>query len=68
MEHALIILTGSTEFDERAKAIMRDCIFQANLTTTKYSERLQFVTECKFIFTVYTVVPLYSHSLYNHII
>ena len=53
MEQVLVILTGSTEFDDATKAIMRDCIFQANLTTTKMSEKLQFVTERKFIFTVY---------------
>jgi hypothetical protein len=48
MEHALIILTVPAEFSDAAKAIMRDCVFQANLIATKSSEKLQFSTERKF--------------------
>ena len=50
MEQSLIIFTVPPEFNASQKAIMRDCIFQANLIATKNSERLQFLTECKFIF------------------
>ena len=50
MEQALIILTVPAEFSDAAKAIMRDCVFQANLIATKNSEKLQFITECRFIF------------------
>ena len=48
MEQVLIILTVPAEFSETAKAVMRDCVFQANLIATKNSEKLQFSTERKF--------------------
>ena len=54
MEETLIILTIPSEYNDSQKAIMRDCIFQANLViATKNSKRLQFITERKFIFTIY---------------
>ena len=50
MEQVLIILTVPAEFSDAARAIMRDCAFQANLIATKNTQKLQFVTERKFLF------------------
>ena len=49
MEQALIILTVPAEFSDAAKAIMRECIYAANLIATKNSEKLQFSTERKLL-------------------
>ncbi|CAG8602704.1 16306_t:CDS:2 [Funneliformis mosseae] len=45
MDQALIILTVPAEFTDQAKAILRDCIYNAELIKTKTSEKLQFSTE-----------------------
>jgi hypothetical protein len=47
MEQTLIILTVPAEFDDKAIAIMRECVYRANLIATMYSEKLQFITERK---------------------
>ncbi len=49
LEQVLIILTVPAEFTDSAKAIMRDCVFQAGLIATKSSEKLQFSTERKLL-------------------
>ncbi len=54
MKHVLIILTVPVEFSDSAKAVMRDCVYQANLITTKYSKKLQFITERKLLFQILT--------------
>ncbi|RIA86102.1 hypothetical protein C1645_878884 [Glomus cerebriforme] len=45
MENVLLILTVPAEYSENDKAIMRECIFNAELIVDKYSENLQFTTE-----------------------
>uniref|UniRef100_U9TFC6 Uncharacterized protein n=1 Tax=Rhizophagus irregularis (strain DAOM 181602 / DAOM 197198 / MUCL 43194) TaxID=747089 RepID=U9TFC6_RHIID len=45
MEQVLIILTVPAVFSDQAKAIMRECIYEAGLINVKSSEKLQFITE-----------------------
>ncbi|CAB4441971.1 unnamed protein product [Rhizophagus irregularis] len=45
MEQVLIILTVPEGFSDQAKAIMRECIYEAGLINVKSSEKLQFITE-----------------------
>jgi hypothetical protein len=46
-ENILLVLTISTGYLEKEKAIMRECAFNAGLIKEKFSESLQFTTECK---------------------
>ncbi|RGB28805.1 hypothetical protein C1646_796509 [Rhizophagus diaphanus] len=44
-ESVLLILTVPTEYSEKDKAIMRECVYNAELITEKCSNKLQFTTE-----------------------
>ncbi|CAG8609893.1 15214_t:CDS:2 [Funneliformis mosseae] len=45
LEQVLLVLTVPAEYSEKAKAIMRDCIHQAELIDERNSDKLQFTTE-----------------------
>ncbi|RIA85198.1 hypothetical protein C1645_879467 [Glomus cerebriforme] len=42
----LLVLSIPAEYSEKEKAIMRECVYNADLISDKYSEKLQFITEC----------------------
>jgi len=44
-ENVLLVLTVPAEYSDKAKAIMRECAFNADLFSNKFSEKLQFTTE-----------------------
>jgi hypothetical protein len=54
MEQVLIILTVPAGFSDQAKAIMRECVYEAGLINVRSSEKLQFTTEREFIFQCLT--------------
>ncbi|PKY24631.1 hypothetical protein RhiirB3_472093, partial [Rhizophagus irregularis] len=62
MDHVLIILTVPAGFSDQAKAIMRECIYEAGLINIKSSERLQFTTEPEAA-AVYCMKVLKEHIL-----
>ncbi|RGB36478.1 hypothetical protein C1646_814007 [Rhizophagus diaphanus] len=62
MEQVLIILTVPAEFSDQAKAIMRECIYEAGLINVKSSEKLQFITEREAA-AVYCMNVLKEHIL-----
>ncbi|CAG8555056.1 539_t:CDS:2 [Acaulospora morrowiae] len=45
MTNVQLVLTVPAEFTEKAKGIMRECVFKANLINTLQSNHLQFTTE-----------------------
>ena len=47
LKNVLLILTVPAEYSEKDKAILRECINNAGLLEEKYSQKLQFTTECK---------------------
>ncbi|RIA87946.1 hypothetical protein C1645_776176 [Glomus cerebriforme] len=49
LTQVLIVLTVPVEFDDDAIAILRDCVFKAGLLKDKYSQNLQFITECMYM-------------------
>ncbi|GBB86774.1 hypothetical protein RclHR1_01320009 [Rhizophagus clarus] len=62
MEQVLIILTVPAGFSDQAKAIMRECIYEAGLINVKNSEKLQFTTEPEAA-AVYCMKVLKEHTL-----
>ncbi|GBC14279.2 hypothetical protein GLOIN_2v1855381 [Rhizophagus irregularis DAOM 181602=DAOM 197198] len=62
MEQVLIILTVPAVFSDQAKAIMRECIYEAGLINVKSSEKLQFITEPEAA-AVYCMKVLKEHNL-----
>ncbi|CAB4408730.1 unnamed protein product [Rhizophagus irregularis] len=62
MDQVLIILTVPAGFSDQAKAIMRECIYEAGLINIKSSERLQFTTEPEAA-AVYCMKVLKEHIL-----
>ncbi|CAB5302687.1 unnamed protein product [Rhizophagus irregularis] len=62
MEQVSIILTVPTGFSDQAKAIMRECIYEAGLINVKSSEKLQFITEPEAA-AVYCMKVLKEHNL-----
>ncbi|PKK57857.1 hypothetical protein RhiirC2_871727 [Rhizophagus irregularis] len=62
MEQVSIILTVPTGFSDQAKAIMRECIYEAGLINVKSSEKLQFITEREAA-AVYCMKVLKEHNL-----
>ena len=46
-QHVLLVLTVPAEYSEKDKAIMRKCVYNAELIGNEHSEKLQFTTECK---------------------
>jgi hypothetical protein len=46
-ENVLLVLPVPAEYSERAKAIMRECVYHAGLIESKYSSTLQLITECE---------------------
>jgi len=46
-KNILLVLTVPAEYSEKDKAIMRECVYNADLINHKYSQKLQFITECK---------------------
>ncbi|CAI2162481.1 10852_t:CDS:2 [Funneliformis geosporum] len=45
MTQVLFVLSVPAEFSEESKRIMRNCVYNANLISRRYSSRLQFTTE-----------------------
>ncbi|RIA80180.1 hypothetical protein C1645_843312 [Glomus cerebriforme] len=43
--NVLLVLSIPAEYSEKEKAIMRECVYNADLISDKYSEKLQFITE-----------------------
>ena len=48
-EDVLLVVTVPAEYSDKARAIMRECIYKAGLIEDKFSTRLQFTTERKYI-------------------
>jgi hypothetical protein len=48
----LLALTVPAEYSTKEMAIMRRCVYDANLIEYKNSEKLQFVVECKWILEI----------------
>jgi hypothetical protein len=46
-ENVLLVLTVPAEYSEKDNAIMRECVYNANLIKDKYSDKLQFITARK---------------------
>ncbi|PKY24628.1 hypothetical protein RhiirB3_472090 [Rhizophagus irregularis] len=46
-EHVLLVISIPTEFDDRAKDTMRKCLYNAGLTNSKESNKIEFTTERK---------------------
>ncbi|CAB4384322.1 unnamed protein product [Rhizophagus irregularis] len=44
-ESVLLVLTVPTEYSEKDKAIMRECVYEAELIAKRFSNKLQFTTE-----------------------
>ncbi|CAB4473676.1 unnamed protein product [Rhizophagus irregularis] len=44
-EHVLLVISIPTEFDDRAKDTMRKCLYNAGLTNSKESNKIEFTTE-----------------------
>ncbi|PKY52283.1 actin-like ATPase domain-containing protein [Rhizophagus irregularis] len=44
-EHVLLVISIPAEFDDRAKDIMRKCLYNAGLTNSKESKKVEFTTE-----------------------
>jgi hypothetical protein len=49
LQQVMIVLTVPAGFSDQAKAVMRQCIYEAELIKEKNSEKLQFTTEREFI-------------------
>lgn len=47
-ENVLLVLTIPADYSEKDKYIMRKCTHNAKLIKNKSSQKLQFITECKF--------------------
>jgi hypothetical protein len=45
MENILLVLTVPAEYSEKSKATLRECVFNADLISNKFSAKLQFTTE-----------------------
>jgi hypothetical protein len=46
-EHILLVISIPAEFDDRAKDTMRKCLYNAGLTNSKESNKVEFTTERK---------------------
>ncbi|PKY27236.1 hypothetical protein RhiirB3_442864, partial [Rhizophagus irregularis] len=44
-EHVLLVISIPAEFDDRAKDTMRKCLYNAGLTNSKESNKVEFTTE-----------------------
>ncbi|CAB4408733.1 unnamed protein product [Rhizophagus irregularis] len=44
-EHVLLVISIPAEFDDRAKDTMRKCLYNAGLTNSKESNKIEFTTE-----------------------
>ncbi|CAB4400858.1 unnamed protein product [Rhizophagus irregularis] len=44
-EHVLLVISIPTEFDDRAKDTKRKCLYNAGLTNSKESNKIEFTTE-----------------------
>ncbi|PKY36523.1 hypothetical protein RhiirB3_459332, partial [Rhizophagus irregularis] len=44
-EHVLLVISIPAEFDDRAKETMRKCLYNAGLTNSKESKKVEFTTE-----------------------
>jgi hypothetical protein len=49
LENVLLVLPVPVEYSERAKSIMRQCIYEANLIEHINSKNLRFITERKYL-------------------
>ena len=49
LENVLLVLTVPAEYSEGAKAIMRECVYNAGLIEDKHSKNLRFTTERKYL-------------------
>lgn len=45
LENVLLVLTVPAEYSDISKATLRECVFDADLISNKFSEKLQFTTE-----------------------
>ncbi|RGB42798.1 hypothetical protein C1646_682474 [Rhizophagus diaphanus] len=61
MKQVLIILTVPAGFTDQAKAIMRECIYEAGLINVRSSDKLQFTTEPEAA-AIYCI-KLFEHTL-----
>ncbi|CAG8527303.1 9811_t:CDS:2 [Ambispora leptoticha] len=61
-KHVRIVLTVPVEYDERIRAIMRQCAYDADLILTLESENLEFTTEPEAA-AIYCLENLNEHSL-----
>ncbi|CAG8550574.1 13091_t:CDS:2 [Acaulospora morrowiae] len=62
LKHALLVITVPAEYPEGAKAIMRECAYNAGLIADKKSEQLQFTTEPEAA-AIYCMDNLREHDL-----
>ncbi|CAG8526918.1 4410_t:CDS:10 [Ambispora leptoticha] len=61
-KHVRIVLTIPVEYDERVRAIMRQCAYDAELILTLESENLEFTTESEAA-AIYCLENLSEHPL-----
>ncbi|CAB5180919.1 actin-like ATPase domain-containing protein [Rhizophagus irregularis] len=45
LKHVLLVISIPAEFDDRAKDTMRQCLYNAGLTDSKESDKVEFTTE-----------------------
>src|SRR5581483_10389387 len=62
-KNVFLILTVPAEYSEGTKAIMRACAYDAELIDEKFSKKLQFTTERKYLFIIIYFIII--HNIHN---
>jgi hypothetical protein len=58
LKHVLLVISIPAEFDDRAKDTMRKCLYNAGLTDSKESNKVEFTTEHKLKIKYCTIIVL----------
>lgn len=66
-ENALLVVTIPDEYTEKDKEIMKKCLFDANLIQNEISQKLQFVTECRYKIQNFSLIMKLNYLLFVYL-